>query len=151
MASLRIGATLDALSPIGAFVAKAAEEVGIEKRAAYRLRVAVDEIATNIVMHGRPGEASSVLVESIVDDDHLTIVLEDTGPAFDPFSHTIPQQEDLSRPMHEKPIGGLGVFLAIRGVDQFRYERTAGGNRNIFVVNRKPAVAGPAAPDNTQP
>ena len=147
MATLRVDASLEALSDIGAFVVKAAEEAGLEKRASYRLRLAVDEIATNIVMHGQNGQAVAdavVDVASIVDDDHLTIVLEDAGPAFDPLSHALPQDEDLSKPMQEKPMGGLGVFLAIRGVDQFRYERTATGNRNVFIVNRKPSAA-PAA------
>jgi hypothetical protein len=39
-------------------------------------------------------------------------------------------------------MGGLGLFLAIRGVDEFRYERHGQINRNIFVVR---VPAGPSA------
>ncbi len=145
MASLRVEASLDALSQIGAFVLREAEQAGIDRKAAYRLRLAVDEIATNIVLHGKPEEGANEMVDviSTIDDAALTIVLEDGGPAFDPLTHELPDAEDLSKPMHEKPMGGLGVFLAIRGVDQFRYERSAGGNRNVFIVHRRPRV--PAA------
>jgi anti-sigma regulatory factor (Ser/Thr protein kinase) len=138
MESLTVAAHLDALSAIGAFVMQAAERAGIDKRAAYRLRLAVDEIATNIVVHGRPGERgadATILVEADTDDTTLTVTLEDAGPAFNPLEHATPDDQ-LEKPMHERPIGGLGVFLAIKGVDEFRYERAGSRNRNIFVVNR---------------
>ena len=56
MDELRVTATLEVLSSIGAFVMKAAENAGLDRRAAYRLRLAVDEMATNIIVHGQPLE-----------------------------------------------------------------------------------------------
>lgn len=145
MESLRVDARLDALAAIGAFVMQAAEHAGIDKRAAYRLRLAVDEIATNIVVHGRPAERGvddDILVSAQVDDRSLVLTLEDSGPAFNPLEHETPE-ELLDKSMDERPIGGLGVFLAIRGVDQFRYERDGTRNRNVFVVHRAtPPAAG---------
>jgi anti-sigma regulatory factor (Ser/Thr protein kinase) len=45
--------------------------------------------------------------------------------------------------MEQRPIGGLGVFLAIRGVDSFLYERVNDRNRSTFIVHRgKPAEHG---------
>lgn len=137
MQPLRVAATLESLSAIGEFVLQAAAEAGVERRSAYRLRLAVDEIATNVVVHGRPGEhgADNVMtVEATAADDALTITLEDEGPAFNPIEKEPP--DHIERPMQERPIGGLGVFLAIRGVDQFRYERVGTTNRNTFVVHR---------------
>jgi anti-sigma regulatory factor (Ser/Thr protein kinase) len=67
----------------------------------------------------------------------LTIVLEDTAAPFDPQLLTRPEQIDL--PLAERPIGGLGVFLAMENVDEFRYEYADNHNRNIFVVNRTAA------------
>jgi serine/threonine-protein kinase RsbW len=46
--------------------------------------------------------------------------------------------------MEQRPIGGLGVFLAIRGVDQFQYERVGDRNRSIFTTPA--AHPGPVAP-----
>jgi anti-sigma regulatory factor (Ser/Thr protein kinase) len=42
----------------------------------------------------------------------------------------------MDRPLEEREIGGLGVFLALRGVDELRYERVGEQNRNIIIVHR---------------
>jgi anti-sigma regulatory factor (Ser/Thr protein kinase) len=136
MDELTVPAALEALGTIGAYVLKAATAAGIDNRAAYRLRLAVDEIATNIIMHGRPGDrgADAITVRAAMDDLSLTISLEDGGPAFNPFEQEGPM--DLDQPIEERQMGGLGVFLAIRGVDGFGYERLGALNRNTFVVHR---------------
>lgn len=141
MAELRVEANLGELGTIGAFVLEAAEEAGLDRRAAYRLRLAIDELATNVIMHGNPAAHSGDTVIRFVselDDQALTIVMEDRGPAFDPLEHEVPD-EYLKKPIEERPIGGLGVFLAIRGVDGFRYERVGDRNRSIFTARRQPS------------
>lgn len=143
MGELRVEANLAALQSIGAFVLDAADKAGLERRAAYRLRLAVDELATNVVVHGKPGAHSGddeIRILSEIDDAHLTIVMEDRGPAFNPLEHE-GVEDHLEKPIEDRPIGGLGVFLAIRGVDQFKYERVGDRNRTIFVARRPGAGA----------
>jgi serine/threonine-protein kinase RsbW len=143
MDELRVTAKLDVLSSIGAFVLKAAETAGLDRRAAYRLRLAVDEMATNIIVHGHPLEHSGddeIRVTADLDDERLTITLEDRGPAFNPLDHETPEGH-IDKPMEQRPIGGLGVFLAIRGVDSFSYERVDDRNRSTFIVHRQKAAA----------
>lgn len=144
MDELRVSARLDVLSSIGAFVLKAAENAGLDRRAAYRLRLAVDEMATNIIVHGNPLEHSGddeIRLTSEIDDRSLTITLEDRGPEFNPLDHESPE-DHIDKPMEQRPIGGLGVFLAIRGVDSFHYERADGRNRSMFIVHRPTAGNG---------
>jgi serine/threonine-protein kinase RsbW len=144
MDELRVSARLDVLSSIGAFVLKAAENAGLDRRAAYRLRLAVDEMATNIIVHGNPLEHSGddeIRLTSEIDDRSLTITLEDRGPEFNPLDHESPEGH-IEKPMEQRPIGGLGVFLAIRGVDSFQYERAEGRNRSLFIVHRPTAGNG---------
>ncbi len=121
----------------------AAKEVGLEKKPAYNLRLAVDEIATNIIVYGyKGGDADqSIVVHAEIDDQSLTVILEDTAPKFDPTQQELPDDEDLSQPMEDRPIGGLGVYLAVQGVDQFQYQRLQDKNRNIFVVNKSPTAS----------
>jgi phosphoserine phosphatase RsbU/P len=140
MEPLRVPASLAALGTIGAYVLKAAALAGIDNRAAYRLRLAVDEIATNIITHGLPGDPAedAITVRAAMDDQTLTISLEDAGPTFNPFEQD--QPGDLHLPIEERQMGGLGVFLAIRGVDRFHYERTGALNLNTFVVHRGAAA-----------
>lgn len=146
MEPLRLPGTLDSLSSIGAYVLAAAAEAGLEKKAAYRLRLAVDEIATNSIVHGyeEAGIEGMLEVQADIDEHDLTIFLEDTAGAYDPRQTMLPQ--DLDQPLEERQIGGLGVYLTVQGVDTFLYERVGDRNRNIFVMNR-PANATAAVRD----
>jgi serine/threonine-protein kinase RsbW len=134
MEPLILPGTLDSLTQIGAYVLEAASQAGLERKDAYRLRLAVDEIATNSIVYGydRIGKEGDLVVSAEVGDGSLTIILEDTGPAYDPFQ--TPSPDDLDQPLDERDIGGLGVFLAIQGVDEFRYEWVGEKNRNIFTM-----------------
>jgi serine/threonine-protein kinase RsbW len=136
MEPLTVAARLESLATIGRYVLDAAAAAGLDARASYRLRLAVDEIATNIVMHGHAegSRKGQVEVRVHLDDRRLTVLVEDAGPAYDP--RVQPHPEHLERPLDERPEGGLGVFLALRGVDEFRYERAGDWNRNIFVMRR---------------
>ena len=134
MERLILPGTLDSLTTIGAYVLDASAEAGLEKKLAYRLRLAVDEIATNAVVYGydAAGQKGELVVSAEIDGGTLTIILEDSGPPYDPFE--TPSPDDLDEPLEDRDIGGLGVFLAVQGVDEFRYEWVNGINRNIFTM-----------------
>lgn len=136
MDAARFPATLDALDQIRRYVMNAAEQAGLEKKAAYRLSLAVDEIATNIVTHGyeEGGLTGDIVVKADIDAEALTVALEDTAVPFNPLA--APSPDDLDAPLEERKVGGLGVFLTMQGVDKFDYEWVDGKNRNIFVMYR---------------
>ncbi len=126
-----VPATLDSLGAIAEYVMAAAASAGLDKRASYRLRLAVDEIATNIIIHGHvnAGLQGALELHADIDDGTLTIALEDSGVAYDPRQAPLP---DINLPLEQRPIGGLGVYLASRSVDEFLYERVGDRNRTIF-------------------
>ena len=130
--------TLDLLEIIGQHVMEVASKAGLAKKAAYNLRLGVDEIATNIILYGyeQSGVSGVVKIYTDITDRELTLTLEDTAKAYDPSNTPEP---DLTLPLDERPIGGLGVYLAMTGADDFKYERVGDHNRNIFVMKR-PAV-----------
>ena len=134
---------LESLSVIGRYVVDAATAAGLDRADAYRLRLAVDEVATNVVVHGyqEANETGSVVVAALIDDRTLTIAVEDTARPFDPTAMTLPDEEELDLPLEEREMGGLGVMLAREGVDDFRYERVDGRNRTMIVVNRPETTA----------
>ena len=136
MQPLKVPGNLDSLSAIGQFVNAAASQAGLDKKTAYRLRLAVDEIATNIIVHGydEAGLTGEIWALSEISDAALTIILEDSSPPFDP--RNLGRPEHIDRPVEERPIGGLGIYLTIENVDKFDYEYVNNRNRNIFVVNR---------------
>ena len=117
-------------------MSEAAAQVGLDKKVTYRLQLAVDEIASNIITHGyeQAGMTGDVTVEAKIDRHSLTITLEDTSAAFDP--RPLERPAHIDKPIHERPIGGLGVYLAMENVDKFEYEYVNKRNRNIFIVRR---------------
>ena len=138
MEALKVQGKLDSLGKIREYVKSAAKEAGLEKKASYNLCLAVDEIATNIITHGYNdnGLEGNIYVETKIDEQSLTIYIEDTAIPFDPNKKEAVTQEDLQKSLEERPIGGLGIHLVYESVDEFIYEYKGDRNRNILVVNR---------------
>jgi anti-sigma regulatory factor (Ser/Thr protein kinase) len=136
MHSLTLPATLESIGPVGQYVLGAAAAAGLDKKAAYRLRLAVDEIATNIITHGYEGAHTTgdFVVSANLGEESLTITLEDWAPAFDP--RELEDPDHVGKPSHERPIGGLGVFLALKNVDQLDYEYRDDKNRTMLTMKR---------------
>jgi anti-sigma regulatory factor (Ser/Thr protein kinase) len=128
--------TLDSLGLIREYVASAAQTAGLDSKATYELCLAVDEIATNIILHGYEEAGRSGVLDLRVDIEgrKLIVTMEDDGEPFDPRQSKLPDSDELLRPLEDRPVGGLGLFLAVQGVDEFKYERAGVRNRNIFVV-----------------
>ena len=139
MANLTVPGVLESLDPIADFVLSEAERAGLEHKARYRLRLAIDEIATNSILYGYAarGLSGDLTLSSDLTDAGLTIVLEDGGPPYDPRQRDLEDVEaQFDKPLDERGMGGLGVYFAVHGVDEFRYERANDRNRNIFTVLR---------------
>src|ERR1051326_7758602 len=131
---------LDALSPIRDYVKEAAASAGLDHTATYNLLLAVDEIATNVIMHGyeEAGLQGDISIVATRPDDSLMIELSDHGKSYDPHLHQEPDDEGLFKELSDRPIGGLGIMLAKDGVDDLQYESTDKGNFHRFVVRLKP-------------
>ena len=125
---------LESLNEIAQFVIKAAKLARLDQKTTYKLRLAVDEIATNIIQHGYAavGLMGEITCCAEFDNYHLTITLKDWGLAYNPGKHS--QINNLQHPLTQRPIGGLGIYLAMNNVDDFRYERVCDHNRHIFIV-----------------
>lgn len=139
MDKLSLPAVLDSLAALRSYAREAAAGAGIDADRSYQLQLAVDEIATNIISYGYKdtGPRAEISICGEVRDDTLVITLEDRAPAFDPRTMRMPNAEELTKPLEERTIGGLGIFLAIQGVDRFDYRREGERNLNIFEVRAR--------------
>lgn len=128
--------TIDSLEPIRNYVAKAARAVRLDRHATYNLCLAVDEIATNVVQHGyiESGLSGDIRMGASVEDGKLVIRMEDQGKSYDPSKHQLPKPENLEQPLESRPVGGLGILLARRGIDDLQYASTQQGNVHRFVI-----------------
>ncbi len=95
--------------------------------------LAVDEAATNIIVHGygECGGSIAVSVERLADE--LIVQLRDEADPFDP--HCVPAP-DLRMPLEERGPGGLGIFLMRQLVDEVRH-RTIGVRGNELTLVKK--------------
>lgn len=136
---LTVSATLDSLRTIAEYVAKVANLANLEKKAMYKLRLAIDELATNIINYGYSEEnlTGDILLESEISDEVITIKIRDCGIAFDPTSKLKAESDMINTPIEDRQIGGLGIFLAFDGVDDFSYERIDNENINTLTIYRK--------------
>jgi len=127
---------LDSLTPIATFLEELIEEAGLDMKGGYGLQLAVDELVTNIITHAYEecGKTGEVVMEVELTGQELTLVIEDSGDFYDPTQK--PPPDDLDKPLEERQIGGLGIYLALQSVDKFRYERKENRNRNIITMRR---------------
>jgi len=87
----------------------------------------VDELVSNLLKHGfgsAPDQRSYLTIA--FDDDLLEIQLKDNGCRFNPLNQ--PEPELLGRGLQDRPVGGLGVYLVLKTMDETHYEWIAPWN-----------------------
>ncbi|MEU6779122.1 ATP-binding protein [Nonomuraea angiospora] len=114
------------------FIEALADGAGLTSRQAYWLRLATDEITTNIAQHGYRGGAGVVELSGEIEDDRLQVSIEDDAPPFDPAGYDPAPRLALPPALREE--GGYGLLLAMGKVDEFRYEYVGGRNRNTLIM-----------------
>jgi len=146
MCALTLPGNLDALSPIRDYVKTAANTAGLDHTATYKLLLAVDEIATNVVVHGyeEAGLQGDISIAAKNEGNRLVIEMLDHGKSYDPNSHQMPDDQGMLQDLSERPIGGLGIMLAKDGVDDLEYHSSESENVHRFIVHLTP----PAKPAN---
>lgn len=110
------------------------KELALVDEALYRkLYVVVDELVTNIVNYAYPnGENDYLDVEIMHDKELLTIRFRDGGVPFNPLEKA---PSDITLPMDQRPIGGLGILLVVRKVDTIAYEYI--DSENVLTISFK--------------
>lgn len=148
--ALRVPATMRGAEAVVAYALHAAKAARLDDKATYRLRLAVDEVSSNIVQHAycERQQEGDLIVTAEIALHAVTLILEDTGTRFDP-REAQPPALDLSPA--ERAAGGLGVFLALWAADEHRYERVTNRNRNTFVVRRRREEQRPVPQRRPQP
>lgn len=132
--------TLDSLALVRAYVSEAARAAGLDSGRTYNLCLAVDEIATNIVLHGyeEVGLKGDITVGALLERGQLIIRLLDHGRTYDPDQVPKP---NLENPMMQQT-GGWGLFLGKTAVDQFDYTSSDSGNVHRFVMHLPGEITG---------
>ena len=95
-----------------------------------RVQLAVEEALVNIIRYAYEGQSGDIeLRGGITDDQRFTIDILDSGVPFDVRSLAKP---DIHCSVRDRKMGGLGVFLIQRMVDELLYRRE--GDKNVLTM-----------------
>ena len=108
-------------------------EVASCKKEQFALRLVCDELVVNVVDYAYPENTEGYLdVEIERDESMITIRFRDGGVPFNPLDRDMP---DTTQPLEERRIGGLGIFLVIKKMDEVHYEYV--NNENVLTIKKK--------------
>ena len=135
MKTVQFAAKFEYLDEIREFVGGIARAGGFTDKDVYNIQLATDEAASNIIEHAYEKITNGVLELSCgVRDDLITIILIDHGESFDPSEIPLP---DLKADLSDRKIGGLGIFLMRKLMDDVHYEVTANRGNILTMSKRK--------------
>jgi anti-sigma regulatory factor (Ser/Thr protein kinase) len=128
---LRIEARVDRLDEVLNFINSELERRACPPEPQDEINCAAEEIFVNIAKYAYTPAAGTALV-SIDAGDDFVIRFEDSGRPFNPLESPAP---DLDKPLMERKIGGLGIYLVKKLMDTVNYTRVDG--KNVLVMSKK--------------
>ena len=134
MKTLKVDAKVNNLSKVLDFINDELSEAGCSIRDAMQINVAVEELFVNISLYAYPsGSGSATISISVLDDPKTAeITLIDSGVPFDPLEK---EEPDISLNAKEREIGGLGIYMVRKTMDELTYENVDGCN--ITTIRKK--------------
>jgi len=136
MKSVQFAAKFEYLDEIREFVGTIARDGGFGDKDVYNIQLATDEAASNIIEHAYEHISNGVLELSCgFKGGAITVILVDHGEPFDPSEIPMP---DLKADLSDRKIGGLGIFLMRKLMDEVHYDSQPSKNSNtLTMIKRK--------------
>ena len=133
MKELTLEATLDNIPEVTAFVDGLLEEQDCPMKAQIQIDVAIDEIFSNIARYAYKGATGKATVRLEIEKQPRAAVITfiDHGVPYNPLKQKDP---DITLDADERPIGGLGIFVVKKTMDDMTYEFT--GGQNILTLRK---------------
>lgn len=135
--ALSLPARTEAFVTLKDWLGSIADELTVTPKTKKQLLIVADEIFTNIASYGYPrGDGTAkVAVEFDMSTETLILVFSDEGVAYNPLETPPP---DITKPLAERQIGGLGVFMVKKIMDTVEYRRE--NDSNVLVMTKKLVV-----------
>ena len=134
MREMDIAATLENLDAVMAFVDQQLEEAGCSMKTQMQIDIAVEEVYVNIAHYAYNPEIGGVTIRVQIEEEPLEIILTfiDKGKPYNPLAKEDP---DVTLAVEDRQIGGLGIFMVKKSMDNISYEYNEG--RNILTLKKK--------------
>ena len=122
----------DALADAIAFVEEELDNLGCSMKIVMQVTVCVEEMFVNVAHYAYGGERGYVEMRIDSEARKLSITLVDEGVEFDPLAKEDP---DITLSAEERRIGGLGIFMVKKSMDEVEYKRK--DNKNYFTMRKE--------------
>ena len=132
---ITVDANFDQIDPVTEFVNARLTALGCSDRIRVQVDIAIDEIFSNIAKYAYSPQTGPATVRVDVDDDPLSVIITfiDHGMPYDPIATEHPDTTRL--PADQRPIGGLGLFIVQKTMDDISYTYHEG--QNILTIHKK--------------
>lgn len=127
MKEITVTALIQNIQTVSDFVDEQLDALNCPMKARMQLNIAIDELFGNIAHYAyQPGTGpATVRVEVLEDPLSVILTFIDRGIAFNPLQSTDP---DTSLSADERDIGGLGIYMVKKSMDEITYEYKEGQN-----------------------
>ncbi|MBM7556731.1 ATP-binding protein [Halanaerobacter jeridensis] len=132
MPSIKLPATIENLDRMLEFVVNGVNHFEIAtENSLKKLRLVCEEMLTNIIDYSYPKQTGEVKIiyKVVTEEKKVIIKIIDHGVPFNPVEYKKP---NLSASIEERDIGGLGIHIAKRIVDQMKYQRNE--EQNVLTI-----------------
>lgn len=129
---LTIPATLENLPKAIEFVESNLNEAHASMKDVMQFNIAVEEIYVNIAHYAYPGRTGDAKLALKIKDNEITLSFKDSGIPFDPLSKDDP---DITLSTEERQIGGLGIYMVKKSMDDVKYKYIDG--MNVLTIKKK--------------
>lgn len=124
-------AKVELIPQIGEYVSEYAEKAQLHPKQIIHLQVAIDEVVSNICHYAYQKPPGEVLVQIESEEGRFVVDFIDEGLPFDPLTVDEP---NINADTADRDVGGLGIFLVRRVIDEVHYKRDGGKNILTLVL-----------------
>lgn len=134
MKELKVKASIENLDRVISFIDEVLEQNDCAMKTQMQIDVAVEEIFVNIASYAyQPGEGDAIITIDILEGPvRAEITFIDSGVEYDPLKKEDP---DVTLSAEERQIGGLGIFMVKKSMDDMVYNYVNGQNVLKIVKN----------------
>lgn len=133
MKELTVDATIENVAAVTAFVDEQLEQLDCPVKTQIQVDIAIDELFGNIANYAYNLEIGVATVRIEVTEDPLAVVITfiDNGVPYDPLAKADP---DVTLSAEKRQIGGLGIYIVKKSMDNISYEYKDG--MNILTIKK---------------
>lgn len=127
MKELHIAATVENIEKVTDFVNEQLEGLNCPVKARMQIDIAIDELFGNIAHYAYKPDVGDATVRVEVVESPLSVIITfiDGGVPYDPLTAADP---DTTLSAEERAIGGLGIFMVRKSMDEISYRYENGSN-----------------------